>query len=137
MMQVALLLSWMVIGIAVAAVRRAPDEPRLAWAPIAAVLGPLWLVVASERTRLDELRRHLEARAWTVDNIAVAAPQLAELLALADRLGTEAVIEVRGLQAAAAVARLVDAKLPENRLRAADQPAEKTLALRIVGAAGK
>jgi len=53
MLSIGLLLSWMVVGIAAAMMRPHVDEERLAWAPIAMVLGPMWLVVSSERRRTD------------------------------------------------------------------------------------
>ena len=51
MIELLLLLTWVGIGVA-SAVALAPRGPgRLAWAPVAAVLGPLWPAVASEQAR--------------------------------------------------------------------------------------
>ena len=49
MINVLLLAAWLASGIAIAAARAAPDESRFAWAPMAAFLGPLWLIVANEQ----------------------------------------------------------------------------------------
>ncbi len=45
--------TWMLTGLVSAWVKAAPGQSRLAWAPMAIVLGPLWLKVAAEQ---DELR---------------------------------------------------------------------------------
>lgn len=40
---------WVVCGLAAAALLAPPGTPRLAWAPIAVILGPLWVLVALEQ----------------------------------------------------------------------------------------
>ena len=49
MMNVLLLAAWLISGVAIAAALAGPDESRFAWAPMAAFLGPLWLIVANEQ----------------------------------------------------------------------------------------
>lgn len=43
------LMLWMVSGLVSAAVLARAGEPRLAWAPVALLLGPLWSAVALEQ----------------------------------------------------------------------------------------
>lgn len=49
MINVLLLATWLISGVAIAAALAGPDESRFAWAPMAAFLGPLWLIVANEQ----------------------------------------------------------------------------------------
>lgn len=49
MVQIAALVIWMAIGVTASAALRKPGEPRWGWAPIASILGPLWIGVAIER----------------------------------------------------------------------------------------
>ena len=51
MIELLILLTWVGIGVA-SAVALTPRGPgRLAWTPVAAILGPLWPAVASEQAR--------------------------------------------------------------------------------------
>lgn len=52
-----LLLTWMACGITAAVRLSSPSEPRWAWAPIAAVVGPLWVSVALDQRREDQFGR--------------------------------------------------------------------------------
>lgn len=45
---------WIGVGVALAARTAQPDESRFAWAPMAAILGPLWAPVAIERRMIDD-----------------------------------------------------------------------------------
>jgi hypothetical protein len=45
--------TWMLTGLVCAWVKAEPGQSRLAWAPMAIVLGPLWLKVATEQ--VDDL----------------------------------------------------------------------------------
>ena len=49
MEQIAALVIWMAMGVTTSAALRKPGEPRWGWAPIASILGPLWIGVAMER----------------------------------------------------------------------------------------
>lgn len=49
MIQPLLLTAWALSGVGTAAVLTPEPGNRLAWAPIAIVLGPLWAAVASEQ----------------------------------------------------------------------------------------
>lgn len=44
-----ILLAWIALGLASCTFLRQPGEPRLAWAPMAIVFGPMWAVIALER----------------------------------------------------------------------------------------
>ena len=46
---IGILLAWMVLGLCATCVWSLPGEPRLSWAPMAVILGPLWLVISNER----------------------------------------------------------------------------------------
>ncbi len=41
--------AWMLTGLVCSWAKAEPGQPRLAWAPMAIVLGPLWLKVAAEQ----------------------------------------------------------------------------------------
>ena len=48
---------WAGVGIVLAARTAQPGEPRFAWAPVAAILGPLWAPVALDRRMVAEDER--------------------------------------------------------------------------------
>jgi hypothetical protein len=48
------LAAWNAIGLLLAVRLAQPHEHRLAWAPIAVILGPLWAPVAIDRRRISE-----------------------------------------------------------------------------------
>lgn len=49
MLEVSILVSWMLSGVGIAATLPDEEGSRWAWAPIAAIFGPLWFAVANER----------------------------------------------------------------------------------------
>lgn len=49
MTQFFLFVLWMTIGLIASASAPQPGESRFAWAPLAALLGPLWLTIAQGR----------------------------------------------------------------------------------------
>ena len=49
MIQVSILIAWVAAGVAAAALIPRPGESRFAFAPIAMILGPLWLAIAAEQ----------------------------------------------------------------------------------------
>ncbi len=51
------LMLWSGVGVALAARTAQPGESRLAWAPIAAILGPLWAPVAIDRRMIADDER--------------------------------------------------------------------------------
>lgn len=50
MIELIALLTWSSIGITLAALLASPSQSRFEWAPIAAILGPMWLAVAADRS---------------------------------------------------------------------------------------
>jgi len=58
-----LLTLWIGTGLALAVRTAQPGEPKLAWAPIAVILGPLWAPVAFDRRMIaDDEREGLRRR---------------------------------------------------------------------------
>ncbi len=49
-MQLLLLVTWSLCGVIVAGVFTPEPGRRFAWVPMATILGPMWAVIASERT---------------------------------------------------------------------------------------
>ena len=56
MIELAILALWSGFGILVASTMAAPGEPRFAWAPVAAILGPFWATVAIDRAIIERER---------------------------------------------------------------------------------
>jgi hypothetical protein len=51
------LLTWIGVGLALAVRTAQPGEPKLAWAPVAVILGPLWAPVALDRRMIADDER--------------------------------------------------------------------------------
>lgn len=60
MIQIAILVAWALVGVVCAAL---PDRRGLAFAPIAMILGPLWLAVSAEQRQLAPASLEAPARA--------------------------------------------------------------------------
>ena len=48
MIGILVLTCWFAAGLTATAIRPQPGQPRLAWAPLAIIFGPLWLLIAYE-----------------------------------------------------------------------------------------
>lgn len=57
MMSLLFLVAWMSCGVIAAVTLSSPDEPRWAWTPLAAVVGPLWLSVVLDQRQEDDYAR--------------------------------------------------------------------------------
>lgn len=49
MIELMILTLWVMTGLAIAGLLTARSEPNLAWAPLAAVFGPLWIFIAVDQ----------------------------------------------------------------------------------------
>ena len=49
--------AWLLAGVATAWITTPPDTNWRHWAPMAAVFGPMWLVIAYERRRAERARQ--------------------------------------------------------------------------------
>ena len=49
MIALSVLFGWMATGSVISVVMVQPDQPRGAWIPVAAILGPLWALIAEEQ----------------------------------------------------------------------------------------
>lgn len=57
------LMLWVGVGLTLAIRTAQPGEPKLAWAPVAVILGPLWAPVALDRRMIaDDEREALRRR---------------------------------------------------------------------------
>ena len=49
MLNLIVLVTWMAVGIAIAAALAPQGEPRWSWMPLAAIFGPLWVSTALDQ----------------------------------------------------------------------------------------
>lgn len=87
MTELLLLAAWSGTGVACSALRPEPDESRWAWAPMAAVLGPLWAAVAADQQALANGRLSGPSHAQN-PVMATATTSVDEYIELRDAVAT-------------------------------------------------
>ena len=59
MTELLVLMIWSGLGVLIAVAMAQPGEPKLAWAPFAVILGPMWATVAIDRRMVQQDRAEL------------------------------------------------------------------------------